>query len=388
MKINRIILTLCFVAVSFATVNAQLVKGAEAQTKRGPYETNGFFDNVFIGVAGGFNYYQGENDSYLDLKDRLAPAVNAYIGKWFTPSVGLRIGYYGFRAKGFTIDQSNPFIDENKDHGYLQRFNINNVRADLMWNLSNAIGGYRADRFYSFAPYFGTGVAWSGSKHKVAGSHHRRTELAHTLGLYNMFRVCNGLNVTLDISQTYVNERFDNEVADSRKEFIGTIALGLAYSFKNREFSRAHGAVDVTPYTSKIKDLEAALRDANNRPAKEVIKEVIVEKEKNVLHPTPVALFFPIGRSTLDATQLMNLDFYVKNAIQADPNHVFTLTGSADSATGTTKINDRLGEKRVQVVYDLLVQKYGINPDRLVKKSIGGTDKYGVDRLNRCVVIE
>lgn len=47
----------------------QEVKGREnrdANNKivRGPYLTNRFFDNIFIGVAGGVNVYHGENDSY------------------------------------------------------------------------------------------------------------------------------------------------------------------------------------------------------------------------------------------------------------------------------------------------------------------------------------
>lgn len=42
---------------------------------RGPYETNRFFDNIFIGVAGGVNIYHGENDSYGKFGKRLAPGA-------------------------------------------------------------------------------------------------------------------------------------------------------------------------------------------------------------------------------------------------------------------------------------------------------------------------
>ena len=155
----------------------------------------------------------------------------------------------------------------------------------------------------------------------------------------------------------------------------------------------------MTPYNNKIKDLNDAiaaanaknsqlqkdLNDANNRPVKEVVVNGTYTKSA-----TPVALFFSLGKSTLDETQLMNLDFYVKNAMKVDSNHTFTVTGSADSATGSKKINDKLGVDRMNKVYDILVNKYGISKDKLVKQSIGGTDKYSSksNRLNRCVVID
>ena len=44
---KKFFLTIAIFALAAASVNAQVVKGAEAQTKRGPYETNGLFDNVF-----------------------------------------------------------------------------------------------------------------------------------------------------------------------------------------------------------------------------------------------------------------------------------------------------------------------------------------------------
>ena len=103
---------------------------------------------------------------------------------------------------------------------------------------------------------------------------------------------------------------------------------------------------------------------------------------------TPVALFFPIGKATLDKKELTNLEFYVKEALNIDKDKVFTLYGGADKATGTGAINQRLSEQRVQYVYDLLVNKYGISKDRLKVVAEGDrNNRFPEPELNRTVII-
>lgn len=75
-------------------------RDANNKIVRGPYETNRFFDNIWIGVGGGVNIYHGENDSYGKFGKRLAPAIDVNVGKWITPSVGLRLGYSASMPRG------------------------------------------------------------------------------------------------------------------------------------------------------------------------------------------------------------------------------------------------------------------------------------------------
>ena len=70
---------------------------------RGPYETNRFGDNWFIGAGGGINVFM--NDGY---KVNIGPSIDASVGKWFTPSVGMRVGYSGFTARLWADDASVP----------------------------------------------------------------------------------------------------------------------------------------------------------------------------------------------------------------------------------------------------------------------------------------
>lgn len=125
-------------ALAATGVMAQENGNRDEQNKivRGPYETNRFFDNVFIGVAGGVNIYHGENDSYGSFGKRLAPAIDVNVGKWITPSVGLRLGYSGINAQGWTLGQTvyaKGLVDGNI---YKEKFGVSYLHGDFMWNFS------------------------------------------------------------------------------------------------------------------------------------------------------------------------------------------------------------------------------------------------------------
>ena len=74
----------------------------EVQNVKGPYITNGFWDNWFVTAGGGAQIYFGESDTYGSIGKRLAPALDISVGKWITPAVGVRLQYSGLQAKGWT----------------------------------------------------------------------------------------------------------------------------------------------------------------------------------------------------------------------------------------------------------------------------------------------
>ena len=131
-------------AAALAAVLMAAPKNANAQENgnrdeygkvvRGPYETNRFGDNWFIGAGGGINVLLNEG---YDVK--IAPSLDAYFGKWFTPSVGMRAGYQGLNF--------NSVLDDNTvKYGYMY------VHGDFLWNISNALSGYKETRFWNFVP--------------------------------------------------------------------------------------------------------------------------------------------------------------------------------------------------------------------------------------------
>ena len=360
---------------------------------RGPYETNRFFDNIFIGVAGGVNIYHGENDSYGKFGKRLAPALDVNVGKWFTPSVGARIGYSGINAKGWTAGQTVYAKDvfDKKANIYNEKFGVSYLHTDFLWNFSNAVSGYKETRTWNFVPFFGAGWARS------YGNGAYNNEFAMSIGLLNNIRLCNLLDLTLEARHMFVNQRFDGVSRGSKGEGMTSVTMGLTFKLNRRNFKRAAAPVDVTPYLSRIKALESdnttlagknkTLADENTALRNRKPETVTVAGESKV-SATPVALFFQIGKATLDKKELTNLDFYVKNALQADRNKTFTLYGGADKATGTAAFNQKLSEKRMQYVYDLLVNKYGISKNRLKTVAEGDrNNRFPEPELNRTVII-
>lgn len=213
----------------------------------------------------------------------------------------------------------------------------------------------------------------------------------------NTFRLGKRLDLTLEGRQMLVKECFDGTVGGSKGEGMSSVTLGLSVKLGKTRFDRVEkvAPADYSSYNERINALRAKNHDlsteaqrlaAELEAARNRKPEVVNESKVTA---SPVALFFNIGKATLDKKELTNLEFYVNNAIKADKNKTFTLIGSADSATGSKELNQRLSEQRMEYVYNLLVEKYKISPERLVKKAEGDTNnRFSEPELNRVVIVE
>ncbi|WP_197057254.1 OmpA family protein [Alistipes sp. ZOR0009] len=388
---TKLIMAIC-IAMLAANAMAQENgnRGENNKIVTGPYETNRFFDNWFIGAGGGVNLYHGENDSYGSFSKRLAPAVDFSIGKWITPSVGVRMQYSGMEAKGW-INYKSQYAKDADGSMFNEKFGVMNLHADVMWNISNAFSGYKETRTWNFIPYVGWGWARS------YGNSTHNNELAATAGLLNNIRLGKVVDLTLEAKHMFVNQSFDGVVRGSKEEGMSSVTVGLTFKLGKSSFKRA-AQPDYAPFNSRIKELEGnnATLDNKNKQlaadleaAKKRKPEIVNVASEAKVTASPVVLFFAIGKATLDSKELTNLEFYVKNAIKADKEKVFTLIGSADKGTGSKERNQALSEQRMQYVYDLLVNKYGVSQDRLIKKAEGDTNnRFAEPELNRAVIID
>ena len=95
----------------------------------------------------GVNIYEHDFKVPGSFGGRLAPSLDINIGKWLTPSVGIRIGYKGLMGASWSENQYNFSSDEPYDNGlYKNSFGTMYIHGDVMWNLSNAISGYKETR--------------------------------------------------------------------------------------------------------------------------------------------------------------------------------------------------------------------------------------------------
>jgi outer membrane protein OmpA-like peptidoglycan-associated protein len=368
---------------------------------RGPYETNRFGDNWFIGVGGGINLFLNEG---YDIK--IGPSIDANFGKWFTPAIGMRVGYQGFNAQAWSNEPGilGDALNTDKNQ-YLQKFGYMYIHGDFLWNMSDAIGGYKETRFWDLVPYIHSGFFRS---YGPDGVNFYENEFAMGAGLLHNLRLADRLDLIIDMRATFVDGRvIDNDGL----AILPTVTAGLAVDLGWPDFVRSStiiGAIEVANaektviLESAIAALEIAnasldeqnakLVKANKKLTKEInqIKNEYVQEETTFFEGmTPATVFFNIGQTTLSDKELEHLDFLARNIISKadlETDILITVMGSADGNTGTMKRNQHLSEARGKYVFDILTTKYGISPDRLTIKAEVVKD---ADRpsLSRAVVI-
>ena len=352
---------------------------------RGPYQTNRFGDNWFIGAGGGVNVFL--NDGY---KTNIGPSIDAGFGKWFTPAVGMRVGYSGLNTNYWA---DNPSVLgrtlDKEENMYQQKFGYMYIHGDFLWNISDAIGGYKETRFWDFVPYLHAGYFRA---YGLGDTSYDNNEIAAGAGLLHNLRLTERLDLVVDMKAIIVNGRVHGSDGVA---LLPSVTMGLAVDLGWPNFVRTSsviGAIEAAT-VDQIAALEAAalalevanatleqenlkLQDKNSDLSSQVNA---LKKNQAGVNPadffksmSPVAVYFNIGKTVLSVDEMQHLDYIAKNILaKADKQSKVYLTvmGSADSNTGSQKRNQTLSEARGKYVADILTSKYGISKDRLVVKS-------------------
>ena len=373
----------------------------EGKIVRGPYETNRFGDNWFIGVGGGINVFL--NEGY---KVKIGPSVDGNFGKWFTPAVGMRVGYQGFLSQVWSPQPGilGSTLNEDND-SYLQKIGYMYVHGDFLWNASDAIGGYKETRFWDLIPYLRAGYFRS---YGVDDVDFYDNEFAVGAGLLHQLRLARRLDLIIDMRATVVNGRV---IDNSGVGILPSVTAGLSVDLGWPEFTRTSSIIEAVEIanlerTAILETAIAALEVANaalendniklEKANKKLIKEnnhlkslPVVEETDFFTGMTPATIFFNIGEATLGEKEMAHLDFIARNLIakaDQDTNILITVMGSADGNTGTARRNMHLSEARGKYVFDILTTKYNISPERLTIKT-EVVKKAAKPELSRSVVI-
>ena len=303
----------------------------------------------------------------------------------------MRIGYQGITSKTWADHATvlGPEMDTEKQM-YAQKFGYMYIHGDVLWNFSNVVSGYKETRFWDFVPYLHAGYYRS---YGLKDVQFVDNEIAGGAGLLHNLRLSNRLDLIIDMRATIVNGRAHGA---NRPAVIPSVTAGLAVDLGFPAFFRAAtiiGAIEVAN-AEQVATLETAIAalelanvalQENNQKMSAANEKLNNENEalKNEIKQVPdyteffsglepAILFFEIGKAELGAKELRHLDFLATSLVaKADSLTQLnvTLMGSADSNTGSAKRNKALSAARSKYVFDLLTQKYGISPDRLVVKS-------------------
>ena len=389
--ISIIAIALMTLSAAFAQENNN--RDENGNVVRGPYLTNDFGDNWFIGVGAGANTLFSTPDVKFGFGGL---AVEANIGKWLTPSTGIRFGYKGidnsFKVKsGYTTMIDNGSGDWDAMHY---------VHGDFLWNISNALSGYKETRFWDVIPYATAG--WLGFKspyYKILNGDNREVEDEWTVGagILNKFRLSERVGLYVDLSVLSTRHEILCITPRARVNhifaFVPSATAGLLFNLGRTNWDRYSSVapkVVALPFTeadyraleSKVKSLEAdkkglmdELEAAKNFKPEPVV--ITTEGKKQVV------LFFDLAKDTLNANEMAHLRAF---ASKLKPDAKLKVTGSADSGTGNETINTRLATNRAKLVVDVLTKQYGIPVENIEVDHM--FDLFGNNPQSRAALVE
>lgn len=362
-------------------------------------QTNSFWKNWFLSIGGGAQTYFGDHNRQLLWKNRISPAFDVAVGKWFTPGIGVRGMFSGLTIKGATQGaySTGELIEEKPYAGYYlsyQEFNYMNLHVDVMLNMTNLCCGFKEERVYNIIPYFGLGWATvlEDADRLQTGLAPGR-EVSANIGLINQFRLNRHLDLNIDVRGAYVQDRFDGEDGGRYGEGLLSATANLVWKIGGnntwdrsktiiRNDNRAINALreQMDQLSRDNEALQKALEDCNEEKAAAAAKKLAVV--------APNLVTFKINKSNLSKEARANLGLLAEVIKQCDSSVVYTITGYADAATGNKTINDRLSKERAEAVYNCLVKEFGVNPEQLRVEYKGGVENmfYDDPALSRAVI--
>ncbi len=353
-------------------------------------------DNWYIGVNAGVATPMQKWGDYGFMKG-VAPKIGVRLGKNLTTVFGLALD----------VDAWMLSKTDSKSMMGTKTF-FNGIDVDLMgtFNLMNLFGGYKGEpRPFEIIALLGGG--WSHRPGSACYDHYTRNglnakfafDLALNLGQEKAWQLylepavvfgCKTWGYTGANAMTMV-EPVRGKL-DSRNGLF-QLSVGFNYKFLNSngthnfKIAELRDQAEIDGLNAKINELRADVNSkdgqiaANAREIADLkaklaacearpVQTIVEEKKENILQPMVI---FRQGKSTIDAAQYASIEMvakYMRN--HKDANVI--VRGFA-SPEGNAELNQKLSEKRAEVVRDALIKRYKISKDRITTQGMGATDK-------------
>ena len=352
-------------------------------------------DNWFMQMGAGMNLPMLEN--YLPdgtEKRHITAAYNLGFGKWITPYLGWRIsGLYG------AIHWDNNVYSKAK---------YANANFDLMWDMFNSVGGVNTNRVFSIVPFVGLGgtYTWDFNDRSPAirtsyGDKPNQWTLPVSAGLQMRFRLCRNADFFIEGRAQFYGDNFNNYAYGEPVDVNITAIGGFTINFGGRNFKAYNPCGDleyVMELNHKVNELRAAL-DVTSAALAEAeaqlpcpdVKPTVVHKPATAPAPAPDIILLSTVRFSRNSADIADAEmvnvYNVAEWLKENPKQNIVIKGYADEQTGTSDYNMALSRQRAQNVYDVLVDEYGINPNRLSIQAEGSdTQVYETNDWNRIVI--
>ena len=356
---------------SVSTMQAQVTEVLEIEeipVSKYSVQTNGFWDNWFLSLNAGAQFTYLYPESPFKFKDRISFSGLAYVGKWFDPSMGMRLAYNGYDFKG-----------------YNGKLNYMNLHADALMNVTNMIMGYDSERLYNIIPYVGMGA--------VRVFDHNSYAFGFNAGVLNTFRLNDSWKINLEMGALLADKTMDGVTGPKRAfDDIFSVTAGITYSIGGDTWNNSPdisallmmNAAEIAALSDALAQEQNNNRNLRNQLAqkpREVVK--VVTEDCNF---APQSIFFELNSAKMASRKdLVNLKAVAEMA-KAD-NMKLRIVGYADNATGDAQYNQKLSLERAQTVADELV-KLGVDKANLTIEGMGGVSTLDPASFNRRVIIE
>ena len=187
----------------------------------------------FVSLGAGAFIYDGDYDYKGKMfSERIGPGASVAVGKWITPVLGARVMYEYMKFKGISVGRGNLAYctgEISSSGDYRMEIYGSHPHADLMFNVSNLIGGYNEERIYSCVPYIGAGYILSKRIPLISDI----LDFTANAGIYNKFRITKKIDLFAEIRISSVDSFFNAIRSPNHKndEFYSMI-FGVTYNLK------------------------------------------------------------------------------------------------------------------------------------------------------------
>lgn len=333
--------------------------------------TSSFWDNFYIEADFAGRMLMGENDTRLSFGDRLRPGFGVTIGKWIHPDYGVRLNFGGSRLKGWNngatgiyayndgwTEQFDPVQEYwngqgiDTQNGYRQDLKYFEMNADFMVDLYNLFtSNNRLNRRWTAQGYIGVGMLRATSYHGMEDN----IKMGFRVGLIGNYNITKRLGAHLSVGGEITDSSFDGEIGKGSK-FAGILSgsIGLSYRIGRQGFR----VVRLVPQEQleALNNAITLIRSEQTLPG----GTVKVSKENKTIGSllAPSVVFYPEKNNFDEELQMVNI-FRIAQYMMHNKDTKIAIIGN----TGGT--DTRLAHNRAEKVRDILVNKYGISPERL-----------------------